>query len=78
MRAAAYRDQNAHTPTKGNEGLVIGEVKAKVKDGKVVSEFVDINKERNVKNLKSVYKEYKFDMDKVIQQVNQDFSNKNQ
>lgn len=78
MRAAAYRDQNAHTPTKGNEGLVIGEVKAKVKDGKVVSEYVDINKERNVKNLKSVYRDYKFDMDKVIQQVNQDFSNKNQ
>ena len=71
-----YREQNANTPTKGNDGII--EVERTVyqstgKDGEDVVTITNV-KRKKVKATKDVYRKYNFNIDYIIKQMNQDFS----
>lgn len=71
-----YREQNANTPTKGNDGII--EVERTVyqstgKDGEDVVTITNV-KRKKVEATKDVYRKYNFNMDYIIKQMNQDFS----
>lgn len=71
-----YREQNANTPTKGNDGII--EVERTVyqstgKDGEDVVTITNV-KRKNVEATKDVYRKYNFNIDYIIKQMNQDFS----
>ena len=71
-----YREQNANTPTKGNDGII--EVERTVyqstgKDGEDVVTITNV-KRKKVEATKDVYRKYNFNIDYIIKQMNQDFS----
>lgn len=71
-----YREQNANTPTKGNDGIIGVErtvYQSTGKDGEDVVTITNV-KRKKVEATKDVYRKYNFNIDYIIKQMNQDFS----
>lgn len=68
-----YREQNADTPTHGDEGIIEMERTVWQKDGKDNVTISNV-KRKKVEASPDVYRKYNFNMDQIILQMNKDYS----